>query len=510
LRQKNSAHLGPQYQGARISRAALDESSDDESDAAGQDDGEESDSEEYDDPDEADLVADRVSGDEEIDSDDAFGSSDEELRKKFSAMNGAAKINGMQGKRPVAADWLSSSGDEEPSEYGLEQSEEDEDDDGAGLGSSESGSDVDQSDVEQNGAPLSDGTEGVSGSQSSEDQNNESVIPGRGSSGHIKSRQDWAALMTPVSRLAGTDAERGLAIRQQRRSFDALLNIRIRLQKALVAANSLDALEDEQEAGEEAYKASEEAALRLLNTIDDLRTSLNLIPSNATGQKRKRQDLDMDSPSQDIWNAMQARERIVGSQRRAILNKWSAKTSTTTTRATQRLTGRKEANVETLSGTLDDELLSIDRLVARTRRPRSCAPVQAARRVTEDEGIFDDGDFYQMLLKDLVDQRSADGGSGTAVTTVRFAERTAAEASKNRRQVDRRASKGRKLRYNVHEKLQNFMAPEDRSTWEPAAVDRFFGTLFGQRLRLAEDEGSEDGDEEMLDAEEEGLRLFGS
>ena len=32
---------------------------------------------------------------------------------------------------------------------------------------------------------------------------------------------------------------------------------------------------------------------------------------------------------------------------------------------------------------------------------------------------------------------------------------------KVKKQVDTRASKGRKLRYHVHEKLQNFMTPDD-------------------------------------------------
>ena len=69
------------------------------------------------------------------------------------------------------------------------------------------------------------------------------------------------------------------------------------------------------------------------------------------------------------------------------------------------------------------------------------------------------------------------------------------------------------MRFNVHEKLQNFMAPEDRRTWEESAIDRLFGTLFGQRMVLDEDvDGEEDGsDQEMGGVEfDEGLRLFRS
>jgi protein AATF/BFR2 len=122
-----------------------------------------------------------------------------------------------------------------------------------------------------------------------------------------------------------------------------------------------------------------------------------------------------------------------------------------------------------------------------------------------DGGIYDDADFYQLLLKELVDQRTADTSSvGGQAATVRYA---AVKEAKNKKHVDTKASKGRKLRFNVHEKLQNYMAPEDCRSWEQHAIDRFFGTLFGQKLVLNEDEGSDD---EMLGvtAEEAGLRLF--
>jgi len=43
--------------------------------------------------------------------------------------------------------------------------------------------------------------------------------------------------------------------------------------------------------------------------------------------------------------------------------------------------------------------------------------------------------------------------------------------------------------------LQNFMAPEDRTTWRPEAIDNFFGGLLGQKMNLGE-EDNEDAEEE--------------
>ena len=85
--------------------------------------------------------------------------------------------------------------------------------------------------------------------------------------------------------------------------------------------------------------------------------------------------------------------------------------------------------------------------------------------------------------------------------------------------VDTKASKGRKMRYTVHEKLQNFMAAEDRGGWGGRQRGELFASLLGRRVALGEDEdgGVGSGEEEMdvdvdVDGggdEEGGLRLFG-
>ena len=51
--------------------------------------------------------------------------------------------------------------------------------------------------------------------------------------------------------------------------------------------------------------------------------------------------------------------------------------------------------------------------------------------------------------------------------------------NKLKKQVDTRASKGRKIRYDVHEKLVNFMAPVDTSQITDEAKDQLFKSLFG-------------------------------
>jgi protein AATF/BFR2 len=61
----------------------------------------------------------------------------------------------------------------------------------------------------------------------------------------------------------------------------------------------------------------------------------------------------------------------------------------------------------------------------------------------------------------------------------------------------------------VQEKLQNFMAPEERGEWGERQRDELFGSLFGKRLRLGEEDVESESEMEA-DAEEAGLMLFRS
>ncbi|KAH8837438.1 hypothetical protein MCOR27_004686 [Pyricularia oryzae] len=512
LRQADVDNLGPQYRGKRVSRSALDESDDDSAEESDEEDaesqGDDSSAEEFADPDTADLEADHIDADEEIDSDAALGASDEEKFAKFT-FRGSSKPrvgSARRSKRPIAADFLSGS-------------EEDEEDAGSaesdlGEGSEDSGDENDELESDEVSGP-SDASED---DEDDEEEGDEDDSEGESDEESNAKNADLSAQLRKMmgqdgAQNGGTQSQAGLdkgrAVRQQRRSFDSLLNIRIRLQKALVAVNSMSTLSENESTEGQPYQAAEEAALKLWSTIDTFRRSLTPgLSATAAGQKRKR-DIDMDTPLQDLWEDMGVVEARAASYRKKVLEKWSSKTKSTTAVTSKRQLGT--TTVESLTSVLEDQLVNPDRLVKRTRVPRSCAPIQSSKKVQEDENIYDDADFYQLLLKELVDQRTLDGsggGAGGSVPTVKWA---AVKEARTRKVVDRRASKGRKLRFTVHEKLQNFMAPEDRRTWEQDAIDRFFGTLFGQKMELREDADGASEDEDMggVDVDGPGLRLFG-
>ncbi|KAL2019878.1 hypothetical protein VTK56DRAFT_9053 [Thermocarpiscus australiensis] len=534
LRQKEEVSLGPEYRGTRVSRAALEETSeDDEDDEEGEEEEEEEEeeaeedadgdeSEQFDDPETADLEVDHVEDDAEIASDNALSKSDDEHLKGF-VFRGSSKPrvpNGRIAKRPTAADFMSSSGDQDDAEReGEFDSEEDDmvesddesqpDQDGARLSDEETEED-DEDEDEDEDEEEGDDSDGEDEDDHEDESEDEKLNGGGDDDERAKLRklatEGQKSIVAAMSQAAKADAEKGAAVRLQRRAFDAILNLRIRLQKALVAVNSFNVVDNSHETGAEAYQAAEEAAIKLWNTIDSVRNSFMPESSRAkVGEKRKR-EADPDTPSQAIWESMGMVEEVALSHRRKVLDKWSDRVKKNTAApSTRRLV---DSGTQSLVSALDGQLVSSERLIKRARTPRSCAPAQAAKKMEEDPEIYDDADFYQLLLKELVDQRSSDTGApGESVATVRWA---ALKETKTRKHVDRKASKGRKLRYTVHEKLQNFMAPEDRRSWEEHAIDGLFGSLFGQKLQLKEDE--EVSDEEMggVNVEEDDLRLFRS
>jgi protein AATF/BFR2 len=54
-------------------------------------------------------------------------------------------------------------------------------------------------------------------------------------------------------------------------------------------------------------------------------------------------------------------------------------------------------------------------------------------------------------------------------------------ANKKKKVVDTKASKGRKIRYVVHEKIMNFMAAEPLKGWHCDMVDELFSGLLGKK-----------------------------
>ncbi|KAF2860586.1 TRAUB-domain-containing protein [Piedraia hortae CBS 480.64] len=302
-----------------------------------------------------------------------------------------------------------------------------------------------------------------------------------------------AILSTGLGAGQKADVEKGRAVKKQRETFNVLLGTRMKLQKALIGVNSL------MEANEvsnhsDLIKAAETAAFNLWSSLNKLREEMS---EEKTGQKRKRPAFTINSPTSELLTHMQSQESESLKRRKTTVIKWSPAIVIEEDKALAKTAKKSVMDM------LESHLANTENLFKHARTPRTCAPLQASGEGSSGS-IYDDADFYGLLLKELLEQKSQDSLAASSVD-LSFALRRQARVKKQN--VDVRASKGRKLRYTVHKELQNIMAPENRCTWNDERTDHLFAGLFGQRITLNE-EDSEKSEEEDEAEDTSTLKLF--
>ncbi|CAG4987052.1 unnamed protein product [Colias eurytheme] len=92
--------------------------------------------------------------------------------------------------------------------------------------------------------------------------------------------------------------------------------------------------------------------------------------------------------------------------------------------------------------------------------------------------IFDDSDFYHQLLRELIECKSADITDPVQLSRQWIALQQM--RSKMKRKVDTKATKGRKIKYVVHNPLVSYMAPEKSTKWNEESANELYSSLFGK------------------------------
>ncbi|CAH0490549.1 unnamed protein product [Peronospora farinosa] len=154
-----------------------------------------------------------------------------------------------------------------------------------------------------------------------------------------------------------------------------------------------------------------------------------------------------------------------------ILNTYTRKTNLAAGGKINQANKFKAVNQDILAQ-VESVLVDPQRVKRKAHAPLDMPEADAVEGADEalDELMYDDSDFYQQLLKEFIE--SGGGGAGQD-SMVRRTHR------KKKKVVNRKASKGRQLRYTVHPKLENFMFPEPYPKPE-MDVTELFRSLFGQ------------------------------
>ncbi|BFZ59640.1 rRNA-processing protein bfr2 [Saitoella coloradoensis] len=333
--------------------------------------------------------------------------------------------------------------------------------------------------------------------------------------------EEQKSLVQNITQTAKAEAEKGRHVKSQMKIYDSLLDSRIKLQKGLAAVNifpqgdAFATFVDEETA--DAIKDAEALALSLIDNLFDLRMEFMReadgmeIDGDACQSRKRKRDDDDSVDLNDIWSDFQALDEQFQGWQESTLTKWSNKVQAA---SGVPLNKKFKAVNQGILAQIQETLSDKDRLVQRTRLNRSNNKIlgeeedKTSKDATDEHlrnfnaEIFDDTDFYQGMLKELIDRRMLDSGNGTGTQWAAIKQPKQKKAN-----VDTKASKGRKLRYHVHEKLQNFMAPIPTAQWHDEQVDELFASLLGQRVRVDEEEEKEAELEEVIP--DDGLRIFG-
>uniref|UniRef100_F6T498 Apoptosis antagonizing transcription factor n=1 Tax=Ornithorhynchus anatinus TaxID=9258 RepID=F6T498_ORNAN len=359
-------------------------------------------------------------------------------------------------------------------------------------------------------------------SQEGSGEEESDVESGKGPTTAKKYRDD-GAVMTFSGAKVTEEIEKGRAVKNQIALWDQLLEGRIKLQKALLTTNQLpqpDTFPIFKDKGGSEFasilKNSHKALKALLRSLVDLQDELlyqypdtrhlvdgakakaeseeeisgeeeeELLAEEGQQQQQRKGPPKRKLEMSDYPGFMAKRFAAFTSYRNRTLQKWHDKTKL----ASGKLGKGFGAFERPILTQIDHILMDKERLLRRTQTKRSLYRVlgkaepeiqpipesvpgqqeivlQAAANAhlkDLDEEIFDDDDFYHQLLRELIERKTSSLDPNDQVAMGRQWLAIQKLRSKIHKKVDRKASKGRKLRYHVLSKLLSFMAPIDHTT----------------------------------------------
>ncbi|ODV95634.1 hypothetical protein PACTADRAFT_50330 [Pachysolen tannophilus NRRL Y-2460] len=349
-------------------------------------------------------------------------------------------------------------------------------------------------------------------------------------------------IVNRLSESAQNDALKGYAVLNQQKYFDQFLDLRIKLQKSLIASNQLPIKKEIYEEFKDNKSSSmiktiEDKLYDALDSIFELRSKIflkeNVIKSQVKLNNRKRKASDYLDQTNEL-------DSILNRYRKNVLVKWSHKvqssSGSTALNSNKFKIVNQNANIQ-----VETNLQDMERMIKRTRiNRRNIIPLgyvedkkhetdetnfeddsnpiikNIDKSLQENQYIFDDEDFYRSLLNDLVDKKLSSSNNQLSSSMV-IVNKSTLKSHKN---YERKASKGRKLNYKIQEPIANFETPRNsKDKWSDHQIDEYFAGLLGQKVNMneqsdAEESASEQNEQNEEEEEEEeiqndGVRIFG-
>ncbi|KAH8298116.1 hypothetical protein KR018_007015 [Drosophila ironensis] len=288
------------------------------------------------------------------------------------------------------------------------------------------------------------------------------------------------------------EIQKGLCVQNQLRIWERLLELRINTQKFTSKANQLPSPETLKTLGSESQELesvlqeAQERSSKLLQQLMALQTALHNQNSEMRKAVKRKQPSaeDAATPTKRFGGVLESNFQQMSGYRNKVLLKWDDRTKLLTPGAVVKRKSGVQEDFDIIKK-IDSALANREALVEKsqtpkgnqTEAPKEQHPEQqenaAPQRVTH---IYDDSDFYHQQLRELIEYKASTSSNMSEITK-QFVELQKLR-QKMKKKVDTRASKGRKLRYVVHKKLANFMAPNEASDWTESSKSELYKSLF--------------------------------
>ncbi|EDW51897.1 protein Aatf [Drosophila sechellia] len=278
------------------------------------------------------------------------------------------------------------------------------------------------------------------------------------------------------------EIQKGLAVQNQLRIWERLLELRINTQKFTSKANQLPApdsltkLASESDELQSVLTEAQERSSKLLQQLLSLQSALHQQNSEMKKSVKRKQPGDDSGPAvKSFGSVLQSNFQQMTGYRNEVLLKWDDRTKLLTPGA-----GVKRKSLQEdydIIKKIDSALANREALVEKSQTPKNNQAEQKENSpVQRLKHIYDDSDFYHQQLRELIEYKASTSSNMSEITK-QFVELQKLR-QKMKKKVDTRASKGRKLRYVVHNKLINFMAPNESSDWTEASKSELYKSLF--------------------------------
>lgn len=107
---------------------------------------------------------------------------------------------------------------------------------------------------------------------------------------------------------------------------------------------------------------------------------------------------------------------------------------------------------------------------------------QIITKNAEHSSIYDHTDFYKVLINQVIDKKYKEND----ITDLPFISKKLNSVATEKKIVDQKASKGRKLKFEILQPITNFDYPKKIWKWNNIQIDEFFASLFGKKINLSE------------------------